>query len=188
MRADRAADGRSCNEGRALKAPGKGLLCDVRGAAIYTEVLIVVPLLALLWTFANHVHNLGVSRLSVQEEARECAWAFASRGCRGDVPAACVLDGPIRLDAPDLARVAGPGLESVVRPIQSLASQFRPPSGNEIVARSTETVEPPPVFGGRRAMRGMHRMMCNDRTRAPQLPQVMDLTCNGLLGPEGGCP
>jgi hypothetical protein len=170
-----------------LTAHRTGLLRDVRGAAIYVELLLVVPLIALLWMCALYVHRLGESNVRVQRQARQCAWAHAAGGCRGEVPAGCELEGPARLDGPELDRVAGSGLASVVSPIQSLAAQLRAPAGNEVIARGTAEVSRPPLIGGPARATGAVRMMCNDRPRAPQLPEVMDLTCTGLLGPEGRC-
>ncbi len=168
--------------------PRTHLMTDVRGAAIYVEFLIVVPIIALLMMTARYMHQLGTSRIETQREARSCAWAFAGNGCQGSAPAGCELEGPSRLADPQLDRVVGSGLESVVRPVRGLGALFRRPTGDEVVARTTDTVEAPAIVGaGDTRTGGMHRMMCNDRPRELTDKQVMDITCPGLLGPGGEC-
>ena len=166
----------------------KSLMRDVRGGALYVEFLVVAPLIALLWMFANYVHRLGETQVQVQRTARECAWAQATGGCAGAVPAGCQMEGPAPIGSADLEQIAGTGLQNVVRPIQGLSSLFNRPAGEEVVARTTGDVSRPPILGGPVSTSGMNRLLCNDRPRGPQLSEVVDLTCRGLLGDGGFCP
>lgn len=168
-----------------MTAPRTGLLRDVRGAAIYVELLIIVPLIALLWMSALYVHRLGESSVQTQRRVRECAWAFAASGCR-DLPPGCEMAGPTPLDG-EVDRVAGRGLESGVRPIQTLPPFFRSPAASEAVATGTGTVARPPFLGGTADRTGMNRMLCNERLRQPALQEVFDKTCEGMLGAGGDC-
>jgi hypothetical protein len=171
-----------------LTTPRKSLLRDVRGAAIYIELLVMVPLIALLWMSARYVHRLGDSGIDVQRQARECAWAFAAGGCQGGVGPGCEMAGPARLDNPELERLTGSGFENIVRPIQDLAKVARLDPTDEVVMRTSGQVQRVPILGGTAETTGMHRILCNDRPRAPQLSEVVDATCNGLLGGGGRCP
>jgi hypothetical protein len=166
----------------------KSLVRDVRGAAIYVEFLVIAPVIVVLWIFANYAHRLGESEVKVQRQARECAWAQATGGCRGAAPAGCQLEGPAAMNAAELESVAGTGLAGVVRPIQGLGSLFRRPAGEEVVARTSADVARPAILGGPASTAGMSRLLCNDRPRGPQLSEVVDLTCRGLLGQGGQCP
>src|SRR5262245_45182172 len=112
MRRDRRAAVRPPAEDRALTASRKSLLAAARGAAIYVELLIVVPLIALLWMSALYVHRLGESSVKTQRHVRECAWAFAASGCR-EAPPGCDMTGPAQLGG-EVDRVAGRGLENTV--------------------------------------------------------------------------
>jgi len=166
--------------------PRTHLLRDTNGAVIYVEFLIIVPIIALLLMTARYMHQLGTSRIETQREARTCAWAFAGDGCEGNPPPGCELEGPTRLQEVD--RMVGSGLESVVRPVRGLGALFRRTVGDEVVARTTGTVDAPAIVGGGQTRTGgMHRMMCNDRPRELTDKQVMDITCPGLLGPGGAC-
>ena len=169
-----------------MTANRQDLLRDTRGAAIYIEFLVVVPLLSLLWVTATSMHRLGASQVVVQRQARQCAWTHAARGCQGTAPEACKLSGPSRLDAPELDRITGSDLEAAVRPVDGMAQLFRRTSGDEVVARPTLAVSTP--FRDDASRAGSHRMMCNERP--PALPQskVTDLACRGLLGQGGRCP
>jgi hypothetical protein len=164
------------------------LLRDTRGATLYVEFLLIVPLLALLWMVAETMHRLGDTQIGVQRQARQCAWVHAAGGCRGKVPEHCKLDGPARLDAPELARVAGSGLESAMRPVPGMSELFRRQSGDHVVARTAATVPLTGPLGGDTRRHGEQRMMCNDRP--PALPEkaVADRACRGLLGEGGRCP
>jgi len=169
-----------------LTTSRKNLLRDTRGAVIYVELLIMIPLLSLLFMSASFVHDLGRTQVQVQRSARECAWAHASAGCAGAVPAGCELEGPSKLDAPELEQVAGTGLEQAVSPVPGLPPLFRRETGDEVVARTTGTVSAPLLIGEDVSPRGTHRMMCNERPRDLQPSDVMDVSCRGLVGAR--CP
>jgi hypothetical protein len=171
-----------------LTRPGKGLVRDVRGAAIYVELLLVFPVIAVLWMFALYSHRLGDSRVHVQRQARTCSWALTTGGSRAGASAGCEVEGPSRLAGAELDQVAGTGLENVVRPIATLRALFRRPAGDEVTTRDSGTVTPPAIFGSAATTRGMKRMTRNELLRAPQLPAVVQMTCRGLLGPGGKCP
>lgn len=163
-----------------------GLLRDVRGAAIYVEFLLVVPLLAILWMAANHMHLLGSSHTKVQRQARQCAWVHAAGGCQGKVPEACRMQGPTRLDSPELDAMTGSGLESAMRPVRGLSELFRRQTGDQIAARPTATVTSP--LRSELELNGFHSMMCNERPSQLDEAKVMDVACPGLLGQGGRCP
>jgi hypothetical protein len=169
-----------------LTANRKDLLRDRRGAAIFVEFLIIIPLLTLLWMTTNHMHRLGLGRVQVQRQARQCTWAHATGGCQGQVPAACKMEGPTRLDAPELEQVAGTGLESAMRPVRGLSELFRRPTGDLVTARPAGTVNT--QISGDVEMAGAHRMMCNERPSQLTDRRVAQTACQGLLGQGGRCP
>ena len=170
-----------------MTASRTSILGDARGAAIYVEFLIMVPLIALIYVSGNYVHRLGESQIAVQRQTRACAWAFAAGGCTSGASAACQLAGPAALGSAELDRMLGTGLASVVSPIPTLTPFFRRPAGHEVVANGKGTVDRPTAIGGSAETTGTQRMLCNDRPVAPQLPEVFDKTCKGLLGQGGRC-
>lgn len=166
----------------------KGLLRDTRGAAIYIEFLLVVPLLAILWMANHHMHMLGASHTQVQRKARQCAWVQASSGCRGNVPAECRLEGPTRFESQEVEQLTGTDPEAAVRPIRGLPELFREqrPTGDQIVARTNATVTSP--LRSELELNGFHTMTCNERPSQIDQARVLDTTCRGLLGQGGRCP
>jgi hypothetical protein len=171
-----------------LTAKREGLLRDVRGAAMYIEFLLVVPLLAILWMANHHMHMLGASHTQVQRQARQCAWVQATGGCQGAAPAGCTLEGPTRFASQEVEQLTATDPEAAVRPINGLPELVRSqrPPGDQIVARTNATVTSP--LRSELELNGFHTMACNER--APQIDQarVLDTTCRGLLGQGGRCP
>jgi hypothetical protein len=165
-----------------------GLLRDARGAAIYVEFLIIVPLITLLWVAANYMHKMGRSEIETQRLARQCAWFQATSGCRGAAPAECKMDGPQQV-APEIDALAGAGTAHG-GPLPEVAPIFGRVSSSEIVARSEDTVQEPGLFKGPvgdARKNGRDRLLCNDKPRPVTPAQMMDVVCHGLLGPGGRC-
>jgi len=166
----------------------KNLLADARGA-IYVELLLVVPVVALLYASTLYVHRLGLSEVAVHRHPRQSVWAQVVPGCVGGGAA----DGRVQLQGPtpvadgELDQVAGRGLQTVVQPIRTLPPLFNTPAATELVGTSDETVTRPSLLNGTAQTRGSDRMPCNDSPKTPQLAQVMKLTCEGLLGAGGDC-
>lgn len=164
------------------------LLADARGA-IYVELLLVVPVVALLYASSLYVHRLGISELAVHRHPRQSIWAQVSPGCQG----AAAADGRVQTQGPtpmadgQLDQMAGRGLQNVVRPIPTLPPLFNTPAGTEMVGTTNDVVNRPSLLNGTAETRGSDRMPCNERQTTPQLAQVMQLTCQGLLGNGGDC-
>jgi hypothetical protein len=168
------------------------LLHDVRGAAIYVEFLIIVPLITLVWVAASYMHKIGKTQIATQRLARQCAWSHATSGCQGAVPPECKMEGPQDV-APEIDRLAGAGTAHG-GPLPEVAPFLARVNSKEIASRTDDTVEEPGLVKGA-VGNGAHdankvgrdRLLCNDKPRPVPETQMMDVVCHGLLGPGGRC-
>lgn len=57
--------------------------------AIYIESVVMLPFLMLLFGLVLYVHRDFSARHDASSRARQCAWAYAARGCSGPLPEGC---------------------------------------------------------------------------------------------------
>jgi hypothetical protein len=143
------------------------------------EVIVLVPLFALLWQIGNILHDVNVTAIHAFGETRSCAWRYALRGCRS-IPDGCPMSTVGELDGGELEAAASGGFATIGGRLSFLKETLASRHGKLIESRRDTSVANPlwrdiPIHSA-------HAVMCNTPTLEWTEPDVVSSSCDALIG------
>ena len=158
-------------------------LVACRRGSMAVEVIVLVPLFALLWQIANILHAVNVRAIHASEETRSCAWRYALRGCKS-IPAGCPISSLGELEGEELESAAKGGFATVGSRLRFLEGTLGSRHGRLIESRRDDRVRNP--LWRYIPIRSAHAVMCNTPTLEWTEPEVVSSGCDALI--DRWCP
>ena len=147
--------------------------------SVFIEFLILFPVFATLFVLSVYAFGFNVERTANQERVRECAWTYASSGCRNQ-PGGCQFSGPARVNDGELRAAAGGAFERIASRLPFLAPTLLSLHGDSFTASRIETVNRPTVFGGSVDVQAQFSTMCSTEVNEWNLAVLFKLTCERI--------
>jgi hypothetical protein len=143
------------------------------------EFVIVMPLYAVLWLSANWAYNVSVGVVHNLRETRQCAWQFASSGCRRP-PGSCVS---APLPMPPAEGTARIPLRQVTLRFRALLADLNGPYGISFQSRRLEVLPGAPLVSAPSIpMSSTYVGVCDEAPLIPWTPMRVFLAHCRLLG------
>ena len=144
-----------------------GLFGSRRGA-VYTEAVILIPFLIMVWGFMIFTHQITLQKIRANSHAKGCTWIYAVNYCdAASLPSYCTTPRvDVRQEAPadwndEHGRSVGAFFNEIGKVLGSVLGA--PGYGSE----SREVRRPNVLTGGAQNIRARHSVSCNEKPRSP---------------------